>query len=207
MQINIWLSFIGASIVFGLLPGPSVCFTVAYALKHGTRSTLSTILGQLAANCCQIVIVLFGMSSILERSVVFFQMLKICGAAYLIYLGIRQWTSGRPQVYMEKRTSAQASRKAFLDGFVVCGINPKAILYYAALLPQFIIQTGDERVQMIILAGTSIIVAAVVLIFYTLLADQTRRWFVMKRFWKTQNRLAGVLMVGAGVALSLAARE
>lgn len=207
MQAHIWVSFVGASVIFGLLPGPSVCFTVAYALKHGTHRTLSTILGQLAANCSQIVIVLFGMSSILARSVVFFQVLKICGAAYLIYLGIRQWTAGRPEVHMEKRISVQVSKKAFLDGFVVCGTNPKAILYYAALLPQFVVQSGDEGFQLIVLAGTSIIVAAVVLIFYTLLADRARRWFVMKKFWKTQNRVAGILMIGAGIALSVVSRK
>jgi len=206
MHIDIWLSFVGASVIFGLLPGPSVCFTAAYALKHGTRRTLLTILGQLAANCSQIIVVLFGMSSVLERSAAFFQVLRICGAVYLVYLGIRQWTAGMPQVRVEN-TSSQASKKAFLDGFVVCGTNPKAILYYAALLPQFVVQSGDERVQLIILAVTSIVIAALVLIFYTLLADQTRRWFLTKKFWKTQNRLAGMLMIGAGIALSVAVRK
>ena len=102
--------------------------------------------------------------------------------------------------------SSPVSRRAFLDGFVVCGTNPKAILYYTALLPQFIVQTGDEQLQMIILAGTNIILAGAVLGLYTLIAEHARRWFDTQKFWKVQNRLAGVLMIGAGVALSLVAK-
>lgn len=206
MTIEIWLSFVGASVIFGLLPGPSVCFTIAYALNYGTRKTLSTILGQLTANVCQIIIVLYGINSILEQTTAIFYVLKFSGAVYLIYLGVRQWSAGRPRVHLEKKTGIYVSRKALLDGFVVCGTNPKAILYYAALLPQFVVQTGDEGFQLIVLAGTSIIIAAVVLIFYTLLADRARRWFVMKKFWKTQNRVAGMLMIGAGIVMSLAAQ-
>ncbi|UCC12603.1 MAG: LysE family translocator [candidate division WOR-3 bacterium] len=207
MSVEIWLSFVGASAIFGLLPGPSVCFTIAYALKHGLRRTCLTILGQLTANVCQIVIVLFGINSILEQTTAIFYALKFLGAVYLIYLGVRHWSAGRPRVHLERKSGIRVSRKAFLDGIVVCGTNPKAILYYAALLPQFVVQTGDEQLQMIILAGTNIILAAAVLGFYTLIAEQARRWFDTQKFWKTQNRVAGVMMIGAGIALSLLSRK
>ncbi len=206
MSVEIWLSFVGASVIFGLLPGPSVCFTIGYALKHGLRRTCLTILGQLTANVCQIVIVLFGISSILEQTTAIFYVLKFSGAVYLIYLGIRQWRAGKPEVLIENSMRSPVFRRAFLDGFVVCGTNPKAILYYTALLPQFIVQTGDEQLQMIILAGTNIILAGAVLGLYTLIAEHARRWFDTQKFWKVQNRLAGVLMIGAGVALSLVAK-
>jgi homoserine/homoserine lactone efflux protein len=207
MTKEIWLSFVGASVIYGLLPGPSVCFTIAYAMQYGTRKTLSTILGQLTANICQIIIVLYGINSILEQTTAIFCVLKFSGAVYLIYLGVRQWSAGRPRVHLEKKTDKYGYRKALLDGFVVCGTNPKAILYYAALLPQFIVQTGDEQLQMIILAGTNVILAAAVLCIYTLIADRARRWFDTRKFWKTQNRLAGVLMIGAGIVISLAAQQ
>ncbi len=204
MHTDIWISFVGASVVFGLIPGPSVCFTIAYALKHGTRRTLLTILGQLAANCCQIVVVLFGLSTMLERSAAIFYVLKLCGAVYLTYLGIRQWTAGKPGVRIEANTSSQVTRKAFLDGFVVCGTNPKAILYYTALLPQFVVQTGEVQVQMIILAMTSLAVAVVILVFYTMLAGRVRYWFQTNKVWKVQNRIAGIVMIIAGIVMSLA---
>ena len=207
MHLTIWLSFVGASLIFGLIPGPSVCFTIAHTLKHGARRTLPTILGQLVANCCQIIVVLFGMSRVLEQSLIFFQGLKIVGAVYLVYLGYRQWTAGQPRLHMHKGTDSKTMRKAFIDGFVVCGTNPKAILYYAALLPQFVLPTFDENTQLIILAITSVIIAALVLVFYTMLANRVRYWFNSKKYWKAQNRLTGILMIGAGIALSMATRQ
>ena len=206
MHITIWLSFVGASLVFGLIPGPSVCFTIAHAFKHGARRTIPTILGQLAANCCQIVVVLFGMNRILEQSLIFFQVLKIIGAVYLVYLGYRQWTAGQPRLAVNSQTDSKTIRKAFIDGFVVCGTNPKAILYYAALLPQFVVSNFDENTQLIILAVTSVIIAAIVLVFFTVLADRARYWFNSNKYWQTQNRLTGLLMIVAGVALALVSR-
>ncbi|UCG29799.1 MAG: LysE family translocator [candidate division WOR-3 bacterium] len=206
MYLPVWLSFVGASFVFGLIPGPSVCFTIGHAIRHGARGTLPTILGQLAANCLQVVVVLFGVSRILEQSAVFFQGLKIAGAIYLVYLGYRQWTAGRPQLGIHGRVSSATARKALIDGFVVCGTNPKAILYYAALLPQFVVQTHDENTQLMIMAGTSVVIAAAVLVFYTMLADRVSHWFDSRKYWKVQNRLAGVIMIAAGVALSAVSR-
>ena len=202
MLLPVWLSFVCASFVFGLIPGPSVCFTIAHALKHGARRTLPTIVGQLAANYCQIVIVLFGMNRILEQSAVVFQGLKIAGAMYLMYLGYRQWTAGRPQLDFQQDEGSRKVRKAFIDGFVVCGTNPKAILCYAALLPQFVVQGYDKNTQLIVLAVTNIVIAAIVLAFYTMLADKVSHWFDSRKYWKTQNRLAGIIMVFAGVVLS-----
>lgn len=203
MYFPVWLSFVGASFVFGFIPGPSVCFTIAHAIRHGARRTLPTIGGQLTANCCQIIVVLFGLNRVLEQSDVLFQVLKIIGALYLVYLGYRQWTAGRPFLETGKKTVAATVRRAFVDGFVVCGTNPKAILYYAALLPQFVVRSGDENIQLIVLAVTSVVIAAIVLTFYTVLADQVSIWFHSKRYWKVQNRLAGSIMAGAGIALSV----
>ena len=206
MQVAVWLSFVGTSFVFGLIPGPSVCFTIGHALRYGARRTLPTILGQLAANCCQIIVVLFGMSRIVEQSLILFQGLKIIGAVYLVYLGYRQWTAGQPHLHLDKRMDSKTVRKAFFDGFVVCGTNPKAILYYAALLPQFVVSSFDENTQLIILAVTSVIIAAIVLVFFMVLANRARHWFNSKKYWRTQNRLTGLLMISAGVALAVVSK-
>ena len=206
MRLTVWFSFVGASIIFGMIPGPSVCFTIAHALKHGARRTVATIIGQLVANCCQIVVVLFGVSSILEQSALLFQALQIIGAVYLVYLGYRQWTAGNPQLYIQKKIGIRNMRKAFIDGFVVCGTNPKAILYYAALLPQFVLPHFDKNTQLVTLAITSVIIAALVLGFYTVLANRVRYWFNIGKYWRTQNRLTGILMIGAGIALSMVSK-
>ena len=207
MQITVWLSFVAATVVFGLIPGPSVCFTIAHALKHGARKTLPTILGQLAANCCQIVVVLFGINRILERSELLFHGLKIAGAIYLVYLGYRQWTATRPHVDTLDSGSSATAIKAFTDGFIVCGTNPKAFIYFGALLPQFVVPGYDVSTQLVILAVTDLAICVLVLGFYTMLADRVRLWLDAGRYWKTQNRLAGALMVLAGGALAVISRN
>ena len=203
MDVTVWLSFVGASFVFGLIPGPSVCFTIAHALQHGTRRTMPTILGQLAANCSQIIIVLFGLAKILEQHSIFFHGLKIIGAAYLLYLGYRQWTAREPHLKLTNGDKTKTVFRAFINGFVVCGTNPKAIFYYAALLPQFVVPRYDMDKQLYILAFTSLMIAALVLCFYTVLAGRARFWFQSERHWRVQSRLTGILMMGAGVVLSI----
>ena len=201
MQLTIWLSFVSASLIFGLVPGPSVCFTIAYALRYGTRRTSYTILGQLSANCCQIVVVLFGMSHVIERSAFFFHGLKIIGALYLAYVGYRLWTAEKPQLNVRPQGGSGNARTAFADGFVVCGTNPKAILYYAALLPQFVVPYCDKNLQLATLAATSVIIAAMVLVFYTVLADRMRYLLQTEKYLRVQNRLTALLMMTAGIAL------
>jgi len=206
MYLPVWLSFVGASFVFGLVPGPSVCFTIAHAIRYGARRTLPTIAGQLLANCCQILVVLFGLNQVVQHSTIMYQVLRIIGALYLIYLGYRQWTAGQPFLGNGKEVSSTSVRRAFVDGFMVCGTNPKAILYYAALLPQFVSPTHDENFQLIILAVTSVVIAATVLLFYTVLADRVNVWLGSKKYWKVQNHLVGFIMISAGIALTIVSR-
>lgn len=201
-----WLYFVGVSFIFGLIPGPSVCFTIAHAIKHGARRTLPTITGQLVANCCQILVVLFGLNRVVENSVILFQVLRIFGALYLIYLGYRQWTAGQPVLDKRKKVGDANAQRAFIAGFAVCGTNPKAIFYYAALLPQFVAPTHDENFQLMILAVTSVAIAASVLLFYTVLADRVSVWFGSRKYWMLQNRLAGFIMIIAGIALTVASK-
>lgn len=207
MNITIWLSFVGTSLVFGLIPGPSVCFTIAHALKYGARMTFPSIMGQLIANCFQIIVVLFGMSGILERSEILFHAIKMGGAVYLIFLGCRQWKAVKPDLDSNFELFSKTPSRAFRDGFIVCGTNPKAVFFYAALLPQFITPALDRTVQLVILAVTNVIIAALVLGFYTMLADQAKIWLNSKKYWKAQNRMSGSVMIGAGVILSFTSRN
>ena len=207
MLFAMWCSFVGATLVFCLIPGPSVCFTVACTLKYGSPRALATITGQLAANCCQVIAAFFGISGIMGLSSISFQGLKIIGAVYLVYLGYRQWNAGKPQLDIREKTHFKNTRRAFIDGFVVCATNPKAVIYYVAVLPQFVLPNYDKSVQLIILGITDIIIAASVLVFYSVVASRVRFWLNREKYWKTQNRLTGILMIVAGIALAMVSRE
>ena len=79
-------------------------------------------------------------------------------------------------------------------------------VYYAALLPQFVLPYSDKNAQLVTLAITSVVIAALVLGFYTVVANRIRYWFNSKKHWKTQSRLTGILMIGAGIALSIVSK-
>jgi homoserine/homoserine lactone efflux protein len=203
MPFAMWLSFVWATLVFCLIPGPSVCFTVASTLKYGFRRAAATISGQLAANCCQVIAAMIGISSIMGLSEISFYGLKIIGALYLIYLGFRQWNAGKPSLDIREKPPTRNTRRGFIDGFVVCATNPKAVIYFVAVLPQFVLPDYDQNIQLIILSITDVIIAAFVLVLYSMVARRVRFWINREKYWKTQNQLTGLLMIIAGVALGM----
>lgn len=209
MTLETWLSFTFISLILGLIPGPSVCFTIAYGLKYGGIHTIPSIVGQLTANALQILIISVGLSSILENSVGLFIGLKLFGAAYLVLLGTKQWRAGIPQLdeNIDSHLVSKGALKSLVDGFLVCATNPKAVLYYAAFLPQFIVAQTNENVQLLTLGATSILVCGFVLLLYTLLAGKVRYWLIDKNYWYVQNRFTGALMIVAGMFLAFARKN
>lgn len=131
----------------------------------------------------------------------------VSGAGYLIYLGIKQWRADKPDLDNSDKLHSENIKKSFIDGFIVCGTNPKAILFYAAFFPQFIIPQLGYHLQFILLGILSIIICGFVLILYTFLAGTTRAWFVNNNYWRIQNRLTGSLMIGAGTALAVVSKK
>jgi threonine/homoserine/homoserine lactone efflux protein len=203
MSLAVYLSFVGTSLLFCLIPGPSVCFTIAHAIRHGGRRTLPTILGQATANALQLLVIAVGLSSILERSVVFCTGFRLAGAAYLIYLGARTFTAPEPP-FGDQTVSVRGRGNGFLDGLVVCGTNPKALVYYAAFLPQFMSPLAESTQQLLVLGSSSLLIVVLVLLLYTALAAQARHWLLERGLWRAQTRASGTLIIAAGATLALA---
>ena len=175
MTIQLFLSFIATSLIFGLIPGPSVCFTIGHGLQYGGGRTLATIAGQAVANGLQLLVIVCGLSRILAQSVAVLSVMKAVGAVYLVYLGIRIFFAAAPLVRREDEGRAMGLARSALDGFIVCATNPKALLYYAALLPQFIAPDGDRVAQLALLGISSVLIGVLVLCLYALLARHARR--------------------------------
>jgi homoserine/homoserine lactone efflux protein len=207
MATEIWVSFVGISLVLGLIPGPSVCFTIAYGIRYGSGRTLPSILGQLLANAIQMFIVFVGLHRLLEQSAGLFIGLKMLGAIYLVYLGVKQWRARMPVLDANKKRDSKSLGRCFLDGFLVCGMNPKALLYYGAFFPQFIVAHLNQQLQFVILGLTSLLIFSSVLLMYTFLAGKARYWLLEKGYWRLQNRFTGTVMIGAGTALALAKKK
>jgi threonine/homoserine/homoserine lactone efflux protein len=204
------LAFAVVSLVFVAIPGPSVLFTVSRALTLGRRPALLTVVGNSAGVYVHVVAVALGIGAIVERSLAVFTVLKLAGAAYVIYLGVQAIRYRRAMADLLNHTAATArSRRVLTDGFVVGVSNPKSIVFFAAVLPQFVDPaTGHVPLQLLLLGAVSIAAALLSDSVWALVAGSARDWF-----GRSPRRLAavggagGLVMIGLGIRLAFTGRK
>ena len=200
------LAFIVTAAVFIAIPGPSVLFVVSRSVVHGSAAGVATVLGNTAGIFAQIVAVAFGIGPLLERSVMLFTVLKLAGAAYLAFLGVQ---AIRHRHELAAAIGAPAERKTqariMLDGFTVGVTNPKAVVFYAAILPQFVDrQAGHVPLQLIMLGAIMAGIALVSDSSYALVAGRVRSWLSgSPRRLAALGGTGGVAMIAIGARLAL----
>jgi len=201
MEISVWTAFLGLSFIYCLVPGPSVCFTVAHSMQHGISRTNLSIAGQITGDALYILLVCFGLGSLIERSSELFYAVKYIGAAYIVYLGIKQMFSQGLPLEFQVDPGQKTRIKGFLDGFVICGTNPKTFFYYAAFLPQFIIPAYDRRMQLILLGLGSMVTAFASLVLYNFAGKKAKDLLLKKDFFRYSHYIVGSLFIFAGFSL------
>ncbi|MHB8332842.1 MAG: LysE family translocator, partial [Candidatus Dormibacteria bacterium] len=135
-------AFTVVALVLVLIPGPSVLFIITRAVTLGRAAALTTVLGNTTGQYLQVLAVAFGVGVLVERSVIAFSAVKLLGALYLVVLGVR--TFRRRHQLGGELTQARAavrSRRVFRDGLVVGATNPKTAVFFAAVLPQFVVRS------------------------------------------------------------------
>lgn len=186
-----------------LTPGPAVLFVVSSALRGGAQKNLASILGILSGNTIYFILSGTGVGALLLASYRLFFAVKWIGAAYLICLGVLAML-GRTELHKELNESGakRSSPRLFVDALVVQLSNPKAIVFFSALLPQFIDPQRNIGDQVAILAATSAAIEFTVLLGYSLAASQASRWARLPRYTTWMNRAAGGFLIGAGTGLA-----
>jgi homoserine/homoserine lactone efflux protein len=178
-----------------------ICFTVAHSIQHGISRTNLTILGQIIGDAFYIILVCFGLGSLIENSSEIFYAVKYIGAAYIVYMGIKQIFSRGFDVEFKVNLRQKSKIKSFLDGFVICGTNPKTFFYFAAFLPQFIIPYYDKRTQLIVLGLGSMVIAFVSLALYNFAGKKAKDFLSKKKFFRYSHIIIGSLFIIAGFSL------
>ena len=197
-----WWFFVGTETVLCLVPGPAVLFTLSNALKAGTRKTIASIIGILAANTVYFALSATGVGALLLSSKLFLAV-KWLGAAYLIYLGLRSFFgSADALTSTEAGFIERKSHHLLFDGFTLQMSNPKAIVFFAALLPQFLNPHAIVVPQVAILAATSGVIEFTILLGYAIAAGRASELARQPRYAKWTNRVAGSLLIGAGAGLA-----
>ncbi|WP_181784885.1 LysE family translocator, partial [Pseudonocardia pini] len=156
------LAFLAASLVLVAIPGPSVLFIVGRALAHGRRAALTSVAGNTTGVAVLVVVVALGLGAVAAASAVVFTVIKFAGAAYLVWLGVHTFRTRGDLVAALGAPGVQADRRVFLQGVVVGLTNPKALVFFAAVLPQFLgPQPPNPAVQLLVFGLLFCLTAAV----------------------------------------------
>jgi threonine/homoserine/homoserine lactone efflux protein len=204
------LAFVITSFALIAVPGPSVLFIVSRALTLGQRAALATVVGNEAGEYVQVLAVAFGIGVIVERSIVVFTVLKLAGAAYIVLLGIRTIRSRSSLAgVLEVVTTPRSTRRVFREGFVVGVSNPKTVIFFLAVLPQFVDRhAGHVPVQLLAFGLVFLVIALVSDSAWALVAARGRAW--LSRSPARLARIGGVgglVMIGLGARLAISGRK
>jgi threonine/homoserine/homoserine lactone efflux protein len=205
------LPFLITVYVLILIPGPSVVFTISRGVALGRRAALGTVLGNTTGLLCQLALVVVGLGAVLASSDTVFTVLKLVGAAYLVLLGLRSIRDrrGLAAALAPAASISRSGRRIFREGFVVGATNPKGLLIFTAVLPQFIDRAdGHATLQLATLGLVCALVALISDSSWALVAGTARDWF--GRSPKRLERLSaggGLTMIGLGAWLALSRRR
>ncbi|MFC9912431.1 LysE family translocator [Streptomyces sp. NPDC127197] len=204
------LAFAAMSFVLIVIPGPSVLFVIGRALAQGRRAALTTVVGNTLGAYVLVVAVALGVGAVVERSVLVFTVLKLAGAAYLIHLGVRAWRQrGALQAAFTADEGRRGGLRTMWEGFAVGVANPKTIVFFAAVLPQFVDRAqGHVVVQMLLLGLVFNIIAVVFDSLWGLTAATARDWFARSpRRLSLVGGVGGLTMIGLGVTVAVTGRK
>jgi threonine/homoserine/homoserine lactone efflux protein len=203
-----WWLFAASEILLSLTPGPAVLFVLSSALRAGARKTSASILGILTANTVYFTLSASSLGALLISSYRVFFAVKWIGAAYLVYLGLRTILGHSEALPAEEQVGNGASAaRLYRDAVVLQMSNPKAIVFFSAILPQFIDAHRPVLPQIVILGLTSVVCEFTVLSSYTLAAARASMLARQPRYAKWTNRIAGSLLLGAGAGLAALRRD
>lgn len=201
MSIDIWLVYVVTVLVLMSTPGPSQLLMLSNSISNGFRRSLFTAAGDLSANFIQMIVASIGLVSIIASSRDFFLAVKWAGVIYLVYLGLKL-IFGKQSPAGKEHAPRRSAQSLYWQGFITSAANPKAVIFFAALFPQFIDPAGSLALQFAILSATYIVMDALFLTFYGKFAD----WVGSRLIPSTRHhldKLSGSLLIGAAVLLGL----
>ncbi len=203
------LAFALISFALIIVPGPNVLFIISRSLMLCRTAGVGTALGGQIGVYVQVAAVAFGVGAIVERSATVFTVLKLAGAAYLVCLGIQAlWHRRELGSALTARAEPKSIRRIVRDGFMVGVSNPKAILFFIAVLPQFVDQSaGHVPAQMLLLGAIFVAIAVFCDSTWALVAGTARTWLASSpRRLAAVGGTGGLVMIGIGASLALTGR-
>ncbi len=202
MDFDTWLIYLLAAFGLSLSPGPNGLLALTHGALHGRRKAMFTVVGGAVGFVAVIALSMFGIGALLKTSLVWLTVMKWVGGAYLIWLGIQVWRSPPIGLDVAGSTLARASGASlFRQGALSALTNPKAVLFFAAFLPQFIDPAKSLVVQFAIMAGTFAVIEIATEVFIASMAHRISPW--LRRVGRRFNQACGGVFIAIGAALPL----
>ena len=205
MTLKILLIFAVTEFLLSMTPGPAVLLVVSQGMRFGFTSSIRGTLGILTGNAIYFALSAAGLGALLVASANLFEIIRWVGVAYLVYVGLRMLIS-KPDAQAAEESSIRLRRghslKLFSQGLITQLSNPKAIVFFTALLPQFVSPGQHVFQQFLVLGITSISVEFPVLLVYGLIADRGVSLIPKGRLSALPDRVAGAFLIGAGIGLA-----
>ncbi|PWC11989.1 amino acid transporter [Brenneria roseae subsp. americana] len=208
MSLHLWLAYTGIIIALIAIPGPSALISMSHGLRYGYYRATATVLGGVAAAMVLMSCSALGLGAVLAASTTAFIALKIIGAAYLVWLGIASWRSAEMGATEQEVQDASAPGwfSLFRKGFLVGISNPKDLLFFAALFPNFIDTSAPHALQFVILAATWVMLDFSIMFIYACTGRRLSAVFSNPRRIKLFNRSTGGIFILAGTTLAASTR-
>lgn len=211
MALSTWLTFFVASCIIAVSPGSGAVLCMSHGLSYGVKRTSGTIVGLEAGLLLILGIAGAGVGSLLLASQLAFNIVKIVGALYLIYLGFMQFrakTAVGPEEAPHPLANGMPSlRRRVLTGFLTNATNPKGIIFMVAVLPQFIAHDAPLLPQLFVMGVTMVTVDLMVMHGYAFAASSMQRFFRDQKMVQRQNRFFGSVLMAVGTALFFVKRS
>ncbi|MEC9345875.1 MAG: LysE family translocator [Pseudomonadota bacterium] len=198
MPLDVYLAYLLACTVLVVIPGPTVMLVVANALSLGKGLAMRSVIGVGLGDLTAMIVSFVGLGAVLAASADLFTVLKLVGAAYLVWLGIGLWRA-RPDPEALKAVGAGKGRRLIGQAWLVTALNPKGIVFFVAFVPQFMDASAPALPQFVILGATFFVVAVINAAAWAWLAGSARARISRVSTLRWINRAGGSVMIGAGL--------
>jgi len=203
-DLSTWLTYVAASALVVIVPGPTVTVIIANSLRAGAGAGLMNVAGTQIGLLMMIGVLAMGLETIVAQAAGVFDILRLVGAAYLVWLGVRLWRSDGRLGEAEPGQARTHLQYAW-QGFLVIWSNPKALVFFGAFIPQFVNPDGPAALQVVVLGLTFMAVALVLDGAYAVAAGRTGA-LLSRRNVRWLERISGTFLIGGGVWLALGRR-
>lgn len=202
MHLSVLLAFAAALAVAVAIPGPGIFAVVSCALGRGFREALALIAGVILGDLVYFTLAVLGLAALARSMGELFIVIKLAGAAYLIWLGVKLWRQPPVPMTTGDGTAPQRGfRRSLLGGFLVTISNPKTIAFYAGLLPTFVDLQKLSAAEALVMGGIVVLIVGAIPAAYALAAAGSRRFLARPDRLRLMNRTAGTMMIGTGVTV------